>query len=74
MPIFIEEYEAPFSCKASSNKMEQHLSVLLLLLQHLKTGKFFFLTKNSPLTLRFQCSGEWQQMLLVYYKKWQLKD
>jgi hypothetical protein len=45
MQSSIEEYVAPFSCKASSNKMEQHLSVLLLLLQHLKTGKFFPFTK-----------------------------
>jgi hypothetical protein len=54
----------PF-CKASSNKMEQHLSVLLLL-QHLKTGKFSFLLE-SPLTFTFFSAPEWQQMLLAYY-------
>jgi hypothetical protein len=38
--------------------MEQHLSVLLLLLQHLKTGKFFPFTKNYRFV--FSAPGEWQ--------------
>jgi hypothetical protein len=39
--------------------MEQHLSVLLLLLQHLKTGKFFPLLKFTVNFYVFS-AGEWQ--------------
>jgi hypothetical protein len=75
MPIFYWRIWSSFSCKASLIKWN-NICQSYCFLQHLKTGKFFPFTKNSPLTLRFSVllvNGK-QMLLAYYYYKKALKD